>query len=1176
MPQDLANSWPDDERREYDSRFDSPTVGPEPASNGRDLVGETIALADHGESTARNRDNLQQGPSEISRQFGDYELLREIARGGMGVVYKARQKKLNRIVALKMILAGQLASDEDVRRFYAEAEAAAHLDHSGVVPIYEVGQHNGQHFFSMGYVDGRSLAAEVANGPLAPRRAAELARKTAEAVAFAHAKGVVHRDLKPANILLDKSDEPKVTDFGLAKRVETETGITQSGAILGTPSYMPPEQAAGKTEEIGPLSDVYSLGAVLYCLLTGRPPFQAARPMETLLLVLAEEPVPPRDLNPGVPRDLETIALKCLSKEPSRRYASAEELAQDLGRYLGDEPILARPVGTVECALRWCRRNPWIAGLTAAVALSLIVGIATSTTLAILASRSATLAQANESLAKTNETLAKGESLRANQEQQAAKRAAGEAKVAADAALAAEKIADREKKVAEAERDRAEANLYPAAIQLADRARRENNLANMQQRLESQQPSGGKDHRGWEWYYLRGLAFGEQLSFRGHAKYIESVAWHPEGKLVASSSGDGVVKIWNAGDGSEFASWQFAQGKWCELAWNKSGDRLLCVPAPMSTYSGGDNRVVVWSLASRAVEFSQPGVKAAWRPDGLALAIPAADSVLMWDTASGKTQTQAVSCAAESPIAFGPDGSRFAVVDTKKRMVHVCDAKDGHSQTTLTGHVMPVFTIAFHPSQNQIATGGAGTEQARVWDVATAKPIRLFPLHDGKGPISQLGWNQTGQWLAIAYDRPGNGGMRRGMGSMVKIFGVDGNILADHEASKFAWSAAGDRIALLHDDRLIGISQLDGKSPEQLLRGHTATIYSFDWSPDGKQLVSGGTDVTAKIWNSPPSPALPAVAYNSPIAWQPGGNLVALAGTSGNIELLDAATWKRTKELNFKVAYGTCLAWNRDGSELAVGGINSETKRGELLVCDPMASEPPRSITFSGATSLGFSGDGREVLTHGIAVYDSNLRVFDAATLRETSTRDLGRAAHVFAYSPATNRFAHSLRDNGVGSVVIRDMTSGNEVMRIDGLHYQILAIAFDDPRNRLAIAAFHEDSQFGEITVWDLKRNKKLHSFTAHEVSRIALAFHPTDDRLVSAGGKTAILWDLVTGQELLSLDSPTGHIDSLTWSPDGRRLVACCIRELYIWDSSVGHTFEEPLPAAYFRRDVRAGGFF
>ena len=312
-----------------------------------------------------------------------HELLQEIARGGMGIVYKARQVNLNRVVALKMILTGQLAGSDDIKRFYIEAEAAAKLDHQGIVPIFEVGQHEGQHFFSMGFVDGQSLAARLAAGPLPAREAAQLVHDVAKALQYAHEQGVIHRDLKPGNILLDAGGKPRVTDFGLAKLAKVDSELTGTGQILGTPSYMPPEQASGKTDQIGPAADVYALGAILYCLLTGRPPFQAASAMDTLLQVLGQEPIPLRQLNPQVPVDLETIALQCLNKDSSRRYESAKQLAEELERFLEGRPILARPVGTLERSWRWCKRNPVVAGLTAAVALTLIVATIVSSDFAI-------------------------------------------------------------------------------------------------------------------------------------------------------------------------------------------------------------------------------------------------------------------------------------------------------------------------------------------------------------------------------------------------------------------------------------------------------------------------------------------------------------------------------------------------------------------------------------------------------------------------------------------------------------------------------------------------------------------------------------------------------------------------------------------------------------------------
>jgi serine/threonine-protein kinase len=285
------------------------------------------------------------------RQFGDYELLEEIGRGGMGVVFRARQLSLNRIVAVKMILSGGLASAADVARFRAEAESAARLSHPHIVPVYEVGEISGQPYFSMKYIEGTTLAKRLSDGPLPPREIAELLLPVADAIAEAHKQGVLHRDVKPSNILVDREGRPYVTDFGLAKRIATDaegsdeavfSGVTATGAILGTPGYMSPEQAAGRRGRVTTATDVYGLGAVLYAMLTGRAPFQAASPLDAVMLVLEQDPLPPRVLNRRVDSDLEMIALKCLQKPTELRYASAADLAADLSSYLANEPIAAR------------------------------------------------------------------------------------------------------------------------------------------------------------------------------------------------------------------------------------------------------------------------------------------------------------------------------------------------------------------------------------------------------------------------------------------------------------------------------------------------------------------------------------------------------------------------------------------------------------------------------------------------------------------------------------------------------------------------------------------------------------------------------------------------------------------------------------------------------------------
>jgi eukaryotic-like serine/threonine-protein kinase len=340
----------------------------EPWTLPENLVSPGAGASEQDTLARASPDSAERQPLSIP----GYDLLGELGRGGMAVVFKARQQSLHRIVALKMILAGSRASAEELARFRIEAEAVAQLQHPHIVQIYEIGQQNGCPYYSLEFAEGGSLAQKLDGRPWSAEQAARLIEPLAQAVHAAHQQGIVHRDLKPGNVLLTANGHPKITDFGVAKRLDSNLGHTRTGAVVGTPSYMAPEQAEGK-REIGPAADVYSLGAILYELLTGRPPFKGDTPLDTVLRVVSEEPVPPRRLQASVPRNLETICLKCLEKDPRRRYSSAQALAEDLRCFIAGEPISARPPGLLGRFDRWARLRPALAVTLVAVVVFYLI-----------------------------------------------------------------------------------------------------------------------------------------------------------------------------------------------------------------------------------------------------------------------------------------------------------------------------------------------------------------------------------------------------------------------------------------------------------------------------------------------------------------------------------------------------------------------------------------------------------------------------------------------------------------------------------------------------------------------------------------------------------------------------------------------------------------------------------
>src|SRR5262245_16113713 len=446
--------------------------------------------------------------------FGEYELLDQLGRGGMGAVFKARHRRLNRTVALKVVLSGRFASPAELQRFRNEAEAVAALDHPHIVPIYEVGEHEGQPYFTMRFLEGGSLGQRPKTNPTPSpgdqKDAARLVASVARAVHHAHQRGILHRDLKPANILLDADGRPHVTDFGLAKKIEGGPGVTLSNAVVGTPCYMAPEQAAGRKGELTTATDVYGLGAMLYELLTGRPPFQADTPLETLRQVVESPPERPSQRQPKVDRDLELVCLKCLEKDPARRYGSAAALAEDLERWSSGVPVTVRTPGVWRRCVAWARRRPVLAVLAGVSAVAVLALAAAAVGLVF-----------------------------SLQMRDAARQEMG---------LRAE--ADQQRTSAEQARALAKGYLYGAQLNLAQRAWQENRLPRAVELLEGQRPAPGEeDLRGFEWHYLWRLCHGELMTLPGQQDGATCVRWGPDGGRLASGGKDGLVRVWDARTG---------------------------------------------------------------------------------------------------------------------------------------------------------------------------------------------------------------------------------------------------------------------------------------------------------------------------------------------------------------------------------------------------------------------------------------------------------------------------------------------------------------------------------------------------------------------------------------------------------------------------------------------------
>jgi eukaryotic-like serine/threonine-protein kinase len=1009
-----------------------------------------------------------------------YEILGVLGRGGMGIVYRARQNGLGREVAVKMLAAGQWSSAQDARRLLKEAETAAQLQHNHIVPVYAVGQYRELPYCVMELITGGSLAQRVADLVAAPREAARLIADAARALHYAHLHGICHRDVKPANVLLrvrgprlptaehdatamPASSQPRLcdvdaclSDFGLARRTLDEAGLTQQGAVIGTPGYVAPEQI--RSERPSPVADVYGLGAVLYECLTGQPPFQATTPFDTLLLTLQKEPERPRVLNSRLPLDLETVCLKCLDKEPRQRYATAEALADDLERWLGGNPVCARPVSPLGRAWRWCRRNPLRVSLVG-------IGLASSIATMIAVERAWYAAE-----------------LRLERDGKEIARAA-----AVEAQGQAEEARNRETQAKEKEaalREELARLYYYRQIESAYQFWQRGRVNHVTETLDACLPS----LRNWEWHYVNHLCRSSRLELRGHTGHIRGVAFSGDGKLIAAADGSS-IRIWDASTGKAKRVIDNINPGPLSLVFPGAGQRLI------ADFGRGKqaNGIVAWDASdgterrldqeiSRSCKVS-PGGKYSVLANGNGLSVRRIES--------GEEQCTIQPVSDISDMVFSIDEKCLVTWRTRDGKVDLYDVESGKHIGSLQDTAGRITTVAV---AGQLVALGFDNGMVSFWNPAGGRPIWSARPHlgevtgivfAGRDRVVSASSDGSVKLLDVARknepwaNRQHTGGVRAVAcspdGQQIVTGGEDGlcfvTNLGNPEGPGFVAHQPGNiRVSISKDGRRFASCGSDGVGKvwdcETLgfiseLRGHKGPFRAITFGQDSGTVVTSGMDGTIRTWEASSGretrvirPRTNAVAA---IASHPNQPRFAIAYAGAPAVVWDLEAGRIVKEL--PIENGVGVTFSPDGTLLAVAAGGTRT---ELFDSETWCSRGGvGQIAKDGASdTVVFSSKGDRLITAG---RDQDIRIWDIASgellrvLRGHSARV--RGLQVFA---GDERLVSVGSDK---SVRIWDLATGAEVLNVSEFTRDSETVAVHPSDLRIFTG-----STDGRIKVWETR----------------------------------------------------------------------------------------------------------